>query len=752
MSSVNAKWHKWANVRFLVIIAIIILLLVFLFIAKNEIDKTLLSEKVIEKQFQISLIANQADHFLQTSSDWDDDRENYVNSILTSVEMLDSTYMTYAALFDENLENLSARSPSYEGSPFEPVEYEEFVEAVKANESGDLILPFTPPGSKERDMYLHFHWMPSDTSLDNRVMAVVAISKYSVNSHLSTVIQILAIALIIIAIVVAYFVWRKQMTDSLNRTLEQTVQQRTAELEEQTLSAKKASSAKSDFLSNMSHEIRTPMNAIIGMTSIAKNTEDPMRKDYCLNKIEDASSHLLNVINDILDMSKIEANKFELSYEQFDFEKLLQKVANVIVYRVDVKHQNFTVHIDNDIPNSLIGDDQRITQIITNLLSNAVKFTPEKGSIQLKACLQEMNKDICTIKISVKDSGIGISPEQQAKLFSSFVQAENSTTRKYGGTGLGLAISKSIIEMMGGEIWIESKIGEGSTFSFTIKAERVRETSAGIVTSGTNWSNMSVLVVDDDQDSRDYFAEIMNHFNSPCDVAASGPEAIEMIAKHGPYDFYFVDWKMEGMDGIELARHINSTDHNNSVVIMISASEWVEIEKPAKGAGIEKFLSKPIFPSNVTDCINECLGVQNAIPVKNAESYRGIFRGKNILLVEDVEVNREIVVTLLEPTEINIDQAENGHFAYELFSNNPSKYDLILMDVQMPELDGYDATKKIRAIDNRDAQEIPIIAMTANVFMEDIDKCIDCGMNDHLGKPINYEKMISLLCEYLITN
>ena len=750
-TTANTSRKTGAKIWALILAVAAVAILGIFYVISSGIDNMLLAEKLIEKQFQIDLIVEQTDRFIEKGEDWLSEYDYYIDTILTSVEMIDELDMTYAAVFDENLQNVSARSLSYEGSSFEPTGSAGFVEAVRANETGEFVLPFAPSGADERDMYIHYQWMPSDTTLPNRVLAVVAISKYTINTRISTWVQIMSVLLVVALLVVAVFVWRRQMSESLNKTLEGTVRQRTAELEEQTLTAQKASMAKSDFLSNMSHEMRTPMNAIIGMTAIAKNSDELTRKDYCLKKIEDASTHLLSVINDILDMSKIEANKFELSNERFDFERLLQKVANVIVFRVDEKHQNFTVHIDKDIPLHLIGDDQRITQVITNLMSNAVKFTPDGGSIQLNAYMLAERDNLCTIKVEVTDTGIGISKEQQARLFKSFTQAESSTTRKFGGTGLGLAISKHIVEMMNGEIWVESEPGEGSTFAFTIEAERVAEVSGGLLELGVSWANMSVLVVDDSADTREYFSDIMQRFGSRCDVAESGEEACEMIERHGPYNLYFVDRKMQGMDGIELARRINTAENGKSVVIMISVGEWDEIVEDAKSAGIDRFLPKPLFPSNIADCINEWLGLDNAIRGHNELNYQGIFAGRRILLAEDVEVNREIVLSLLEPTELIIDTAETGLAAFELFSKNPDVYDMIFMDVQMPEMDGYEATRKIRALELQRARDIPIVAMSANVFREDVEKCISCGMNGHVGKPINYDKLISTLCGYLFT-
>ena len=389
---------------------------------------------------------------------------------------------------------------------------------------------------------------------------------------------------------------------------------RTEALEE----ARKASQAKGDFLANMSHEMRTPMNAIIGMTKIAISSEDPERIKYGLSRIDEASNHLLGVINDILDMSKIEANKFELSNVTFSFSKVIQNVKDVIQFRVDEKKQTFSIEIDENIPEYFIGDSQRLSQVIMNLITNAVKFTPEKGTIALKAKTKSIEGTKHTLYISVSDSGIGISDEQKAKLFKSFEQADSSTSRKFGGTGLGLAISKHIIEMMGGSIDVESELNCGSVFSFTVVLE---------LGDGTQITDRQIT-----------FAEMTK-----------------------------------------------------------------------------------------------------------ADS----FGDKRILLAEDVEINIEILVALLENTGVEIIAVHNGLEAVNEFSENPDNYDLILMDIQMPEMDGYEATRKIRALPIEWAKRIPIIAMTANVFQEDINKSIEAGMNGHLGKPINFDELRRTLKLYL---
>jgi signal transduction histidine kinase/DNA-binding response OmpR family regulator len=506
---------------------------------------------------------------------------------------------------------------------------------------------------------------------------------------------------------------------------------------------------KSAFLANMSHEIRTPMNAIIGMITIGKTASDIERKDYCYMKIEEASNHLLGVINDILDMSKIEANKFELSPTEFDFEKMLQRAVNVVSFRVDEKHQNFSVYIDWSIPRTLIGDDQRIAQVITNLLGNAVKFTPEQGSISLAARLAGEENGLYTLQISVSDTGIGISAEQQEKLFCSFEQAESSTTRKYGGTGLGLAICKSIVEMMGGSIGVQSEPGKGSTFTFTIQAQRSTERRQGLLAEGVDLSNIRILTVDDDPDILAYFRDIAQGFGIHCDTAISGKEALSFVENNGTYHIYFVDWKMPVMDGIQLTHELKKRIPENSVVIMISAAEWSTIAEDAKRAGVDKFLSKPLFPSTIAEIINEYMGTGKEQSEKAWMNITGIFAGRRILLVEDVEINREIVQTLLEPAQLEIDCAENGVEAVRMFSESPDKYDLIFMDVQMPEMDGYEATRRIRAMNVPAAKTVPIIAMTANVFREDIERCLQAGMNSHVGKPLDFKEVLERLNSYL---
>ena len=514
--------------------------------------------------------------------------------------------------------------------------------------------------------------------------------------------------------------------------------------------AEEASRAKSEFLSNMSHEMRTPMNAIIGMTSIGKAAPDAVRKDYAFEKIEEASNHLLGVINDILDMSKIEASKFSLTLEEFVFEKMLRRVIDVIGFRVEEKRQKLTVRVDPAIPLTLTGDEQHFAQVLTNLLSNAVKFTPEEGLIHLEIILRGGENGVCQILTSVRDTGIGISKEQMARLFNPFVQAEASTSRRYGGTGLGLVISKSIIEMMGGEIWVESELGKGSVFSFTSHLGYLNNNRGIRLHPGLETEKIRLLAVDADPEVLAFYRESAETFGVVCDTASGEKEAVGLIAEHGAYDLYFVAWSMPETDGLELIRRIDGDGAKRPAVLMISATDWNLVEDSAREAGVRKFLPKPLFISSVADCINECLLAPGQDEAAGQGDGVPDLAGHSILIAEDVAINREIVLALLEPTGLSIDCAENGREALRMFSEAPKKYAMIFMDMQMPEMDGLEATRAIRALAFPEAKAVPIVAMTANVFKEDVDRCIEAGMNGHVGKPLDFDEVIAILKDYLV--
>ena len=531
--------------------------------------------------------------------------------------------------------------------------------------------------------------------------------------------------------------------------MEREVNLANAKLQEALEQATAASKAKSDFLSNMSHEMRTPMNAIIGMTTVGKKADDIEQKNYALGKIGDASSHLLGVINDVLDMAKIEANRLELTPVEYNFERMLQKVITIISFRVEEKQLHLSVHVDNNIPRFIVGDDQRLAQVITNLLSNAVKFTPKEGDIRLEAYLAEENGDACELRIEVADNGIGISPEQHEKVFQAFKQVGGGMSREYGGTGLGLGISKSIVELMDGSIWVESKLGEGARFIFTVKAQRGKKSSRSPLASGIDRETVRILAADGMIETRDQFQKVFASLGIQCDVAADGLEAGRIIEEGGAYDIYFIDWLMPSMGGVELTRLIKTRNGDSSyVVVMIAAADWQPIREEAFSAGADKCLLKPLFSPVIIDCVNECLG-EIRDQENNAGVMDGEFEGKRMLLAEDVEINREILISLLENSGLLIDCAENGLEALEMIEAAPEKYDVVFMDVQMPHMDGLEATRRIRSLPLPQCAELPIIAMTANVFKDDIEACLNAGMNDHLGKPIDVDRVLGALRKYL---
>ena len=511
-----------------------------------------------------------------------------------------------------------------------------------------------------------------------------------------------------------------------------------------------ASRAKGEFLSRMSHEIRTPLNAVIGMINIALDTDDPEKISNCLKKAENVSKYLLGLINDILDMSKIEADKFDLSPAEFNLEKMLIRVTDVISVRSELKHQAFAVNLKKGVPLALFGDELRLSQVLTNLLSNAVKFTPDYGKITLDIDKISETDDEVILRMEVADSGIGISEDQQKRLFTPFEQANSSVAQKFGGTGLGLAISKRIVEMMNGTIWIESKPDKGSKLKFTIRFKKGRGDPGYI--KGFAKEDVRILFIDDSGEMRACFAGMLDSLDLWGDVAADWEEALKLIQKADgegrPYTIFFADRQLPHMDGLELAKKIRDTVAEAPVVMMMSSGEWNTMEKEARRAGADSFVAKPVFPSALINAIHACLGIADK-PERESKNSRYNFAGKTILVAEDNDINREILAAVLEKTGVSIDFAENGKIAVSKFEGDPDKYSLIMMDVQMPEMDGLEATRVIRASGSARAKEIPVIAMTANVFREDVEKCLEAGMNDHSGKPIEPEVLYRLIQKYI---
>ncbi len=539
---------------------------------------------------------------------------------------------------------------------------------------------------------------------------------------------------------------------TISKKNEEALFAREKQLEQATFAAEAASNAKSDFLARMSHEIRTPMNAIIGMTYIAKTTNDLQKISNCLDKIDNSSKHLLGIINDILDMSKIEADKLELYVEEFNLEKTLIDICSIVSVRAEENSQTLHVKIAKNVAKAYQGDALRISQVITNLLTNAIKFSPKKSDIYLDVSCERINNEQTKLIVSVKDSGIGMSKEQQAKLFTPFEQADGGIARKFGGTGLGLAICKRIITLMNGEISVTSEEGSGSSFNFYVMINNSKEQGNTQLAPVLLKDNLRVLVVDDSTEILEFFKDFMGAQNIETTVAASGEEAIELVKKaedqFKPFNVIFMDWQLPGLDGVQTTKVIKESTGRDVTVILISIAEWSALEKDAKHLGIAKFLSKPLFPSTIIDAINEVLGEKTVDLVVENNTTLNDYSGKRILLAEDVEINAEILSALLQSSKVEIINAENGKIALEIFKKDQN-FDLILMDIHMPLMDGYDATRYIRALDIEKAKTVPIVAMTANVFKEDIEKCKQVGMNDHIAKPIEAELLFKKLNQYL---
>ena len=523
------------------------------------------------------------------------------------------------------------------------------------------------------------------------------------------------------------------------------------ELDQARKEAVRANKAKSEFLSNMSHDIRTPMNAIVGMTAIATaNIGDQQQVQNCLKKIALSGRHLLGLINDVLDMSKIESGKLTLSVDQVSLREVMDAIVSIAQPQVRAKHQQFNVSIHDISAENVCCDSVRLNQVLLNIIGNAVKFTPDGGRIDVSMYEEPSEKgdNFVRIHFQIQDNGIGMTEEFKTHIFESFVREDSSRVHKTEGSGLGMAITKYIVDAMGGIIEVDSTPGEGTNFHVSLDLERADVLEADMVLPP--WS---MLVVDDDKQLCESTVGSLRSIGVQADWTLDPHTALDMVGdsykRNNPYHIILLDWKLPGMDGIAVARELRHRYGDDIPILLISAYDWSEIEEDAKAAGVTGFIPKPLFKSTLYYGLKP-FAPDMGKPEETAESKQFDFTGRRVLLAEDNDLNWEIAEELLSAEGLELEWAENGQICVEKFqSAEQGYYDAILMDLRMPVMTGYEATDAIRKLERPDAKDIPIIAMTADAFAEDIQKCLDAGMNAHVAKPIDVRDVCRLLVKFM---
>lgn len=530
------------------------------------------------------------------------------------------------------------------------------------------------------------------------------------------------------------------------------LEEKNKQLGEAVAQADSANQAKTQFLARMSHEIRTPMNAIVGLTAITRyHKNEPEKVEEYIEKIDTSSKILLNIINDVLDMSAIESDKIKIAHEAFDIRSILTVISTMYYSQCKQKGIRFEMNTAEIADENLLGDGMRVNQILLNLISNAFKFTKEGGRITITAQEISAKEGKAYLNFTVEDTGEGMTKEMQERLFKPFEQETATTAQKHGGSGLGLSIAKNLVEMMSGTISFTSEKGVGTTFKVSIPFDIDEQ---AIAVGAEKYKTIRALIVDDDKDTREYTSIILNRLGVPYAVAVNGRDAIEKLqhAKEmgSEFDICFIDWKMPDMSGGAVTRQIRQLYEKDTLIIIVSAYDTMEIQEDAVLDGADLFIKKPLFQSTVFNLLVQLSGGKYVNRIGAEKNYD--FEGRTILLAEDIEFNGEIAIELLNIVNMKVDWAKNGKIAVEKFeAAAPGTYTAILMDVQMPEMNGYEATKAIRDSSHPEAKTIPIYAMTANAFIEDVSASLNAGMNGHISKPIDteilYETLNNIVCQ-----
>jgi two-component system sensor histidine kinase/response regulator len=561
------------------------------------------------------------------------------------------------------------------------------------------------------------------------------------------------ILLVAIAVLWGIAVWMGRLRREISERKRAVAQLEAAQedLARAKVAAEAANHAKSEFLANMSHEIRTPMNAIVGLSHLGLKTTAPVRLQDYLRKIHGAAQSLLEIINSILDYSKIEAGMLSLEQATFDLYEVLENLSGLLNLRASDKSLELLISVDQDVPPLLVGDSLRLGQVLLNLTGNAIKFT-EEGQIVIRAHVESREDQHVRLRFEVADTGIGMTQTQIDRLFAAFTQADSSTTRRYGGTGLGLSISKRLVELMGGTIGAMSTPGAGSTFYFTA-GFGLAEIAKTRREAPEDLRGLRVLAVDDNPTALDILSSYLGAFGLRVDRATSGSQAVAAVKNSAsdPYRLVLMDWQMPGMNGIDAAVQIrNALPSVMPRIVMISAHGREEIMRQAEEAGLDGFLIKPVNPSVLFDTILHAFGKEVAFPdddaAAGAETHGKLPPGTRVLVVEDNVINQEVARELLESFGAKVTLATDGRLGIEAAA--AADFDVILMDVQMPRMDGYEATRHIRGFPTPRAN-VPIIAMTANAMAEDRQRCLAAGMNDHVGKPVNYQRLLATLLKWV---